>query len=73
MKATITVREAKWPSLRRNDRSGVAADVIYDSDGADEVAKALANAVKTSVAHIDSLSANSLKAGLAEAQSGMGG
>ena len=36
------------------------------------VAKALTNAVKTSVGHIDSLSAKELTAGLAEAQSGMG-
>jgi hypothetical protein len=34
---------------------------------------ALANAVKTSVAQIDGLSAKNLKAGLAEAQAGMGG
>jgi hypothetical protein len=46
---------------------------VYDSDGAEAVGKALANAVKTSVAHIDSLSAKQLKAGLAEAQAGMGG
>jgi len=45
---------------------------VYDSDGAEAVGKALANAVKTSVAHIDSLSAKQLKAGLAEAQAGMG-
>ena len=44
-----------------------------DSDGAEAVGKALANAVKTSVAHIDSLSAKQLTAGLAEAQAGMGG
>jgi uncharacterized membrane protein len=46
---------------------------VYDSDGAEAVGKALSNAVKTSVAHIDSLSAKQLKAGLAEAQAGMGG
>jgi arylsulfatase len=46
---------------------------VYDSDGAEAVGKALANAVKTSVAHIDNLSAKQLKAGLAEAQAGMGG
>jgi uncharacterized membrane protein len=46
---------------------------IYDSDGADAVDKALANAVKKSVAQIDSLGAKELKAGLAEAQAGMGG
>jgi hypothetical protein len=34
---------------------------------------ALVNAVRKSVAHIDSLSAKNLKAGLAEAQAGMGG
>ena len=45
---------------------------VYDSDGADAVAKALANAVKTSVSHIDSLSTKELKAGLTEAQAGMG-
>ena len=46
---------------------------VYDSPGADLVSKALANAVKTSVAEIDGASAKSLKAGLAEAQAGMGG
>ena len=46
---------------------------VYDSDGADAVDKALANAVKKSVAQIDGMSAKNLKAGLAEAQSGMGG
>jgi uncharacterized membrane protein len=46
---------------------------IYDSDGADAVDKALANAVKNSVAQIDGTSAKELKAGLAEAQAGMGG
>jgi uncharacterized membrane protein len=46
---------------------------IYDSDGADAVDKALANAVRKSVAQIDSTSAKQLKAGLAEAQAGMGG
>ena len=46
---------------------------IYDADGADAVDTALANAVRKSVAHIDSLSAKELKAGLAEAQAGMGG
>ena len=46
---------------------------VYDSDGADAVDKALANAVKKSVAHIDGTSAKELKAGLAEAQAGMGG
>jgi uncharacterized membrane protein len=46
---------------------------IYDSGGAEAVAAALPNAVRTSVAHIDSLSAKELKAGLAEAQAGMGG
>jgi uncharacterized membrane protein len=46
---------------------------IYDSGDADAVAEALPNAVKTSVAQIDGTSANELKAGLAEAQAGMGG
>jgi uncharacterized membrane protein len=46
---------------------------VYDSAGADTVDKALANAVKKSVAHIDGTSAKELKAGLAEAQAGMGG
>lgn len=46
---------------------------IYDSDGADAVDKALLNAVKKSVAQIDGTSAKELKAGLAEAQAGMGG
>jgi uncharacterized membrane protein len=46
---------------------------IYDSDGAEVVDQALANAVKKSVAQIDGMSAKELKAGLAEAQAGMGG
>ena len=46
---------------------------IYDSAGADAVEAALANAVRKSVAHIDGSSAKDLKAGLEEAQAGMGG
>jgi uncharacterized membrane protein len=46
---------------------------VYDSDGADAVDEALVNAVKKSVAHIDGGSAKELKAGLEEAQAGMGG
>jgi len=46
---------------------------LYDSGGADAVDKALANAVRKSVAQIDGTSAKKLKAGLAEAQAGMGG
>jgi len=54
-----------------NGAGGVIA--VYDSSGADAVDKALANAVKKSVAQIDGASAKELKAGLAEAQAGMGG
>ena len=46
---------------------------VYDSDGAAAVDGALANAVKKSVAQIDGMSAKQQKAGLAEAQAGMGG
>jgi uncharacterized membrane protein len=46
---------------------------VYDSDGAGAVDEALVNAVKKSVAHIDGGSAKELKAGLEEAQAGMGG
>ena len=46
---------------------------VYDTEGANAVDKALPNAVKKSVAHIDGTSAKKLKAGLAEAQAGMGG
>jgi arylsulfatase len=46
---------------------------IYDADGAGAVDQALPNAVKKSVAQIDGMSAKELKAGLAEAQAGMGG
>ena len=46
---------------------------VYDSDDAAAVDDALGNAVKKSVAQIDGMSAKQLKAGLAEAQSGMGG
>src|SRR3954447_6134357 len=44
---------------------------VYDSGGAATVDKALTNAVRKSVAHIDGSSAKELKAGLAEAQAGM--
>ena len=46
---------------------------VYDADDASAVEQAVANAVKTSVAHIDGASAKELKAGLAEAQAGMAG
>ena len=46
---------------------------VYDSDGAAAVDAALANAIKKSVAQIDGMNANHLKAGLAEAQAGMSG
>jgi uncharacterized membrane protein len=54
-----------------NGAGGVIA--VYDAADADAVDKALANAVKKSVAQIDGASAKELKAGLAEAQAGMGG
>jgi uncharacterized membrane protein len=46
---------------------------VYDSAGAAAVNDALSNAVKKSVAHIDGTKAKELKAGLEEAQAGMGG
>ena len=46
---------------------------VHDTDGAAIVDKALGNAVKKSVAHNDGADAKRLKAGLAEAQAGMGG
>src|SRR3954453_1424519 len=46
---------------------------VYDSAGAATGDRAPLNAVRKSVAQIDSLSAKELKAGLAEAQAGMGG
>jgi uncharacterized membrane protein len=46
---------------------------LYDSDGAAAVDAVLTNAVKKSVGHMDGTSAKELKAGLAEAQAGMGG
>ena len=46
---------------------------VYDSGGHDAVDKALTNAVAKSVAQIDNVSAKELKAGLEEAQAGMGG
>jgi uncharacterized membrane protein len=54
-----------------NGAGGVIA--VYDSAGHDAVDKALTNAVKKSVAQIDGTSAKELKAGLEEAQAGMGG
>jgi len=47
--------------------------VVYDSEGAAVVDAALANAVLKSVGHMEGSSAKELKAGLAEAQAGMGG
>jgi len=63
--------EAKMDDALPPGAGGVIA--IYDSGGADAVDKALVNAVKKSVAQIDGISADKLKAGLAEAQAGMGG
>ena len=60
----------RWTPRCRPGSGGVIA--VYDSGGA-AVDKALANAVKKSVAQIDGTSAKELKAGLAEAQAGMGG
>ncbi len=47
--------------------------VIYDLASAEAIDRALTNAVKKSVAQLDGTSAQELKAGLAEAQAGMGG
>jgi hypothetical protein len=82
-------RAPTWPSSsnpKHRVQSGIAEKMdtalppgsggviaVYDTDGADAIDKALANAVKKSVAHIDGTSAKELKAGLAEAQAGMGG
>src|SRR6476661_7523649 len=63
--------EEKMDSALPPGSGGVIA--VYDSDGAAAVDKALANAVKKSVAQIDDMNAKELKAGLAEAQAGMGG
>ena len=46
---------------------------IYDHDGADAVARALANAIRTSIAQIDEASAAELKDGLKEASAGLAG
>jgi hypothetical protein len=46
---------------------------IYEHDGADAVAGALANAIRTSTAQIDKASAEELKAGLKEASAGLAG
>jgi uncharacterized membrane protein len=51
--------------------AGIVA--IYDRAKSDTVDSTLANAVKKSVAQVDSGGAKQLKAALAEAQSGMGG
>ncbi len=51
--------------------AGVIA--VYDHPHADEVDKALGSAVVKSIAQIDKASAKELKAGLAEAQAGLGG
>ena len=46
---------------------------IYASDGAEQVAAAIPNAIRKSVAQIDGTRAKDLKAGLEEAQAGMAG
>ena len=46
---------------------------IYEHDGANAVAAALANAIRTSTAQIDKASAEELKAGLKEASAGLAG
>jgi uncharacterized membrane protein len=46
---------------------------IHEHDGADAVASALANAIRTSTAQIDKDSAEELKAGLKEASAGLAG
>ena len=46
---------------------------IYEHDGADAVANALANAIRTSTAQIDKAAAAELKAGLKEASAGLAG
>ena len=51
--------------------AGVIA--IYDHAHADAVAGALKNAVRSSIAQIDTASAKELKAGLEEAGAGLGG
>ncbi len=51
--------------------AGVIA--VYDHADADRVDAALANAIRKSTAQIDKASAKELKAGLAEAQAGLGG
>ncbi len=46
---------------------------IYEHDGADAVAGALTNAIRTSTAQIDKASTEELKAGLEEASAGLAG
>jgi arylsulfatase len=46
---------------------------IYEHDGADAVAGALTNAIRSSTAQIDKASAKELKAGLEEASAGLAG
>lgn len=46
---------------------------VYEHDGADKVAGALANAIRTSIAQIDKASAEELKGGLKEASAGLAG
>jgi len=55
---------------RHRLQAGIA---IYEHDGADAVAGALANAIRTSTAQIDKASAAELKAGLKEASAGLAG
>jgi hypothetical protein len=78
-RAAVIPRERLFAALDRlegNELTVVSSGgviAIYGSEGHDAVDAALANAVKKSVAHIDGMSADNLKEGLAEAQAGMGG
>jgi uncharacterized membrane protein len=54
-----------------NGSAGIIA--IYEHTGAEAVAGALANAIRTSTAQIDKASAKELKEGLAEAGAGLAG
>jgi hypothetical protein len=46
---------------------------IYEHEGAETVASALTNAIRTSTVQIDKASAKELKAGLQEASAGLAG
>ena len=71
--STAARAESRKSSTRRCRPAPATLIAIYEYKDAEAVRSAVANCPKTSLADIDGKSAPELKAGLAEAQAGMGG